>query len=168
MLREYGVCEHPRAMAAHRLFPAYRSGDAFSVEVGGVRFGFSAADFTERVGAAAARLGLVPREEQGPGELQDLVALAAHGSIAAPASPLAAHLATLADQLGDACGDLVHWLRRLVFREAWIDAQIADGRVRPEFRAPEGFRYRSAATGLRIPEGSPPPDLSAAAYRRSG
>lgn len=153
-------------MATHRLFPVYRSGDTFAVEVGGVRFGFSAADFTARVGAAAALLGLVPREEQGPGELDDLVALAAHGSIARPASPLAAHVADHAGLLGEGRGGLVHWLRRLVFRDAWIDAEITDGRLHPEFAAPRGFRYRSAATGLRIPAGPPPPDLSAAAYRR--
>ena len=41
----------------------YHSGDDYVVEFLGYRFSFSAADFEERVTAAAVRLGLVPSAE---------------------------------------------------------------------------------------------------------
>ena len=147
-----------------RLSPVYRSGSDYAIEVGGVRFDFSAADFAARAGAAAARLGFVPRGALGPGEVQDLVALTAHGAIAEPASPLAAHVADHAGALLGFPGDLVHWLRRVVFHGAWIDQGLIDGWIEPVFTPPGGFGYRSAATGLPVDEGAGTPDWSAAAY----
>lgn len=147
------------------LSPSYSSGHDFAVEVDGVRFRFSAADFTSRTGAAAVRLGLARRERLGPEELEDLVALAAHGRIEEPASDLAAHVEAHRDRLLHRPDDLVHWLRRLVFRGAWIDQQVADGTLVPEFDEGRGFRYRSAATGQPAAEEPSVPDWSDIAYR---
>ena len=147
------------------LSPSYSSGRDFSVEVDGVRFRFSAADFTSRVGAAAVQLGLMTRPRLGAEELDDLVALAAHGRIGEPRSELAAHVESHRGRLLDGPDDLVHWLRRLVFRGAWIDQQVADGTLVPEFDEARGFRYRSAATGQPAAEESPMPDWSQIAYR---
>ncbi len=149
----------------HELAPAYSSGNDFSVEAAGVRFGFSARDFAERVGQAAARLGLVERHDLGLSEVADLVALAAHGRIAAPAGPLAEHVERHRDVLLAGGEDLVHWLRRLVFRGAWIDTQIAQGRIQPVFEeARGGFAYRRAATGVPVAAEPPMPDWSVVAY----
>jgi hypothetical protein len=146
------------------LSPSYSSGHDFSVEVDGVRFGFSAEDFSSRVGAAAVRLGLIARERLRGPETEDLVALAAHGAVARPASPLAAHIDDHASRLLGGDVDLVHWLRRLVFTGAWIDQQVADGTLVPEFDEARGFRYRSAATGQPAADESTVPDWSEIAY----
>lgn len=160
------VCEHP-GVARHRLAPRYASGDDFAIQVAGVCFRFSAADFASRVGAAAARLRFVPCESLGAGELEDLVALTAYGAIAAPASDLAGHVVEHTDELLGFPEDLVHWLRRLVFRGAWLDQQIAEGVVEPVFDGRHGFGYRCVATGMPVADGPSPADWSASAYRAS-
>jgi hypothetical protein len=154
-------------MSSRRLSPSYSTGHDFAVEVAGVRFLFSAEDFTSRVGAAAVRLGLLTQERLGRGELDDLVAMAAHGRVARPASPLAAHLERHRDSLVAGDHDLVHWLRRLVFRGAWIDQQVSDGRIDPVFEEERGFRYRSATTGGPAADEAPVPDWSAFRYGRA-
>jgi hypothetical protein len=154
--------------AGHELVPTYSSGSDFVVEAAGVRFRYSARDFAERVGEAAVRLGLIERGDLGRHELDDLVALAAYGRVARPASPLAGHVARHRDVLLGGGEDLVHWLRRLVFRGAWIDTQIADGRIQPVFEEPRGFRYRRAATGAPIAADPPLPDWSLVAYGGAG
>jgi hypothetical protein len=149
----------------HQLSPSYHSGRDFAVEVAGVRFRFSAEDFTSRVGAAAIRLRLVERHDLGEAELEDLVALAAHGRIARPASGLAAHVERHRGALLGGGEDLVHWLRRLVFRGAWIDQQVADGRIEPVFEDGRGFVYRSALTGAPAALDPAVPDWSGLAFR---
>ena len=151
-------------MALGPLSPSYSSGHDFSVEVDGVRFRFNAADFGSRVGAAAIQLGLVGRERLAAGETEDLVAVAAHGRITEAASPLAAHIEAHRGRLLSGDGDLVHWLRRLVFHGAWIDQQVADGALVPEFDEQRGFRYRSAATGQPAADEPAVPDWSGLAY----
>ena len=147
------------------LSPCYSSGRDFAVEVEGVRFRFSSADFASRVRAAAVQLGLVGREDLSPGEVADLVALTAHGRIARPRSPLAAHVDRHRADLLAGGADLVHWLRRLVFRGAWIDQQVADGQLAPEFDERTGFRFRDAATGEPAADPPPLPDWTPIAYR---
>ena len=155
--------------AGHELSPTYSSGTDFSVEAAGVRFGFSARDFSERVGQAAVQVRLVDRDDLGPAEVEDLVALAAHGAVPRPASPLAEHVERHRDVLLNGGDDLVHWLRRLVFRGAWIDTQIAEGRIQPVFdEARGGFRYRRAVTGAPIAADPPLPDWSIVAYGGPG
>ncbi len=151
-------------MGARPLSPSYSSGRDYSVEVEGVRFHFSAEDFASRIGAAAVQLGLIARERLGAGEVADLVAVAAHRDIADPASTLAAHIEAHRDALLGGGRDLVHWLRRLVFRGAWIDQQVADGVLVPEFDETLGFRYRSVETGQQAVAEIETPDWSASAF----
>jgi hypothetical protein len=150
--------------AGHELSPTYSSGSDFSVEAAGVRFAFSARDFSERIGQAAVQVGLIEREDLGHAEVSDLVELAAQGRVARPASPLAEHVERHRDVLLDGDENLVHWLRRLVFRGAWIDTQIAGGRIEPVFEEPGGFTYRRAATGAPLATDPPLPDWSTVAY----
>ncbi len=147
------------------LSPCYSSGRDFAVEVEGVRFRFSSEDFASRVRAAAVQLGLVGREELSPEETRDLVALTAHGRIANPLSPLAAHIELHRSDLLAGDADLVHWLRRLVFRGAWIDQQVADGQLVPEFDERTGFRFRDVVSGEPAAEPPPVPDWTPIAYR---
>ena len=146
------------------LAPSYSSGRDFAVEVEGVCFRFSASDFASRVGAAAVRLGIVAPVALGPRATRDLVALAAHGAIVRPESGLAAHLEAHAAEVAARGEDPVHWLRRLVFRGAWIDGQVADGTLEPVFDEEVGFRYRSASSGEPAAEPPPMPDWSSIAY----
>lgn len=148
------------------LSPSYSSGRDFAIEVEGVRFRFNADDFAGRVGVAAAALGLVARDDLTPAVLEDLVALTAFGRISAPRSGLAAHLVRHDALVGaEAPGGLVHWLRRLVFRGAWVDQQVRDGVLVPEWDEAVGFRFRSAATGEPAGEEARPPDWRALGYR---
>jgi hypothetical protein len=142
----------------------YKSGTDFTMEFGSFRFRFSAEDFTERVQGAARDLGFV-EAPLSAAETEDLVTLAAHGAIERPASPLGAHVAARADRLLGGEDDLVYWLRKLVFRGAWMDQQIKDGWLEPEFSEERGFSYRSAANGEPVLMRAPAPDWSAVAYR---
>jgi hypothetical protein len=135
------------------------------MEFAGFRFRFSALDFGQRVEAAASRLGFVGRCSLDAGELADLVALAAHGDIPEPASPLADHVAEHRERILGWDDDLVYWLRKLVFRGAWLDQQVKDGQLEPVFGERDGFSYRSATTEKPVVEGSRAPDWSSVAYR---
>ena len=145
------------------LSPSYSSGHDFAIEIEGVVFRFNAEDFHSRVGAAAIRLGLLARDSLTPATLEDLVALTAHGRVARPRSPLAAHIDRHRSTLLIGTADLVHWLRRLVFRGAWIDQQVRDGVLLPEFDEAVGFRYRTPAGELAA-DGPPPPDWRAVEF----
>jgi len=72
----------------------YHSGDDFTVEFLDYRYRFARTDFAQRVAAAAVRLELVPDRDLEPGEMDDLVALAADGLVEKPGSPLGAYLET--------------------------------------------------------------------------
>lgn len=148
-------------MGLGSLSPSYSSGRDIAMTAGGVRFSFSAEDFASRTASAAVRLGLVERRRLGSDELADLVALAAHGAIAEPASELAPRLDALSTTRPEGEPGPAHWLRRLVFRGAWIDQQVADGVLQPVFEEEHGFRYRSSATGEPAAPESPVPDWSA-------
>jgi hypothetical protein len=152
------------AMGQGPLSPSYASGHDFAIDVEGVRFRFNADDFAARTGTAAARLGLVAREHLTPGLLEDLVALTAHGRIARPRTGLAEHVAGHPELADPGPGGVVQWLRRTVFRGAWIDQQVRDGVLTPVWDDAVGFRFRSAATGDWAAEEPGGPDWRAAAY----
>ena len=103
----------------------YSSGDDYVVEFLGYRFNFNSSDFGQRVTAAAVKLGLVEANELDEEETRDLVALAAQGLIEDPESRLGRYLARNWERvalLGDE--SLVYWLRKLVFRGAWLDHRV--------------------------------------------
>ena len=108
----------------------YSSGDDYTLEFLGYRFSFGAPDFEERVAAAAVRLGLVPTNDLDEDETADLVELAADGRIAEACSPLGSSLVRHWERLALVEGEsLVYWLRKLVFRGAWLDHRVKDGRL---------------------------------------
>jgi hypothetical protein len=105
--------------------PNYASGDEYVVEFLGYRFGFNAADFEERVTGAAVRLGLISSNDLDEEETADLVELAADGRIADPQSGLGRYLVRHWERVGLLEGEsLVYWLRKLVFRGAWLDHRV--------------------------------------------
>ena len=120
----------------------YDSGEHFVLEYGELRFTFNEADFAERCEQAALRLGFV-RGRLADDELEDLVNLAVNGEIIEPASPLGRHVNECWPELvGPAERSLVHWLRRLVFRGAWLDQRVKEGELTVRFDAHTGgFNY---------------------------
>src|SRR5262249_11664461 len=118
---------HDRMETARR--DNYDSGEDFVLEYGGLRFTFNEADFAERCEQAALKLGFVGGR-LGEEELEDLVNLAVNGEIIDPASGLGEHVNDCWPELvGPADRSLVHWLRRLVFRGAWLDQRVKEGEL---------------------------------------
>ena len=106
----------------------YCSGDDYIVEFLGYRFTFNTCDFEQRVVAAAAKLGLVEANELDGDETGDLVSLAAAGLVDEPASRLGRYLERNWERVSLLGGEsLVYWLRKLVFRGAWLDHQVKRG-----------------------------------------
>ena len=141
----------------------YRSGRDFTLEFVGLRYGFSRRDFSERVVSAARRLGLIGEEPLPSPAVADLVELTAVGHVSTPRSPLGAHLARLraVDRRGR---DAAYWLRKLVFRSAWLDQRIKSGVVDAVYDAERGaFRY--LADGYEVPPGQTDDVPSLAAHR---
>lgn len=108
--------------------PDYSSGDEYVVEFLGHRFAFNAVDFEERVTGAAVTLGLVSDNDLDEDETADLVELASDGRIAEPRSGLGQYLVRHWEHVSLAHGEsLVYWLRKLVFRGAWLDHRVKEG-----------------------------------------
>jgi len=107
----------------------YESGSDYVLEYGELRFTFNERDFGERVEQAAAKLEFIdgPLDET---ELDDLVNLTVNGEVADPSSDLGEHInACWGELAGPAERSLVHWLRRLVFRGAWLDQRVMENEL---------------------------------------
>jgi hypothetical protein len=145
----------------------YESGDDYVLEYGELRFMFNEQDFRQRVEQAAVKLGFVT-----PGlsedELDDLVNLAVNGEIRDPQSSLGEHVnAHWQELVGPADRSLVHWLRRLVFRSAWLDQRVKEGELDIVFREDtQSFGYLQRDRGSELIELAPEPSWRPAAYRR--
>src|SRR3954462_4715880 len=102
----------------------YDSGEDFVLEYGELRFTFNERDFMERCEQAALKLGFVSGRLDGAA-LEHLVNLAVNGEINEPASALGEHVNDCWPELvGPSDRSLVHWLRRLVFRSAWLPPRL--------------------------------------------
>ncbi len=107
----------------------YSSGEDFVLEYGELRFTFNERDFRERCEQAARKLGLSrgPVEED---EAEDLINLVVNGEVTDPASALGEHVNDCWPELvGPSERSLVHWLRRLIFRSAWLDQRVKEGEL---------------------------------------
>jgi hypothetical protein len=149
--------------------PNYRSGDDIDLEFVGHRFGFSAEDFAERVAAAAVKLELVDPGDFDDDESADLMELATSGGLSsAPRSALGRYLHRRWDEIAMLGGEsLVYWLRKLVFRSAWLDHRVKLGLldVRFDERAAD-FRYGRPGAERPLVEVAGHPSWRAVCYRR--
>jgi hypothetical protein len=124
----------------------YRSGNDYVVEFLHYRFSFARSDFEERIVAAAVRLELIAANDLEPEETADLVELVASpiGQIADPRSELGRYLVENWEQVSLVSGEsLVYWLRKLVFRGAWLDDRVKRGLLEVDWdndRAEFGYR----------------------------
>jgi hypothetical protein len=143
----------------------YDSGEDFVLEYGELRFTFNERDFSERCEQAARKLGFV-REALAGEESEDLVNLAVNGEIAEPASGLGDHVNECWPELvGPADRSLVHWLRRLVFRSAWLDQRVKEGELSVAFDADTmQFAYVQPDRDDEAIQLAPEPSWSRVAY----
>ncbi len=143
----------------------YSSGEDFVLEYGELRFTFNERDFGERCEQAAIKLGFVGGR-LGEDELEDLVNLVVNGDVPDPASALGEHVNDCWPELvGPAERSLVHWLRRLVFRAAWLDQRVTEGELTVAFDEDSGdFAYLPADRQGEPIELSPEPSWGRVAY----
>jgi hypothetical protein len=129
----------------------YTSGNDYVVEFLGYRFSFGAADFEGRVVAATVKLGVVETPVLDEDETEDLVALAAQGVIEEPASRLGRYLVRNWERVSLVDGEsLVYWLRKLIFRGAWLDHQVKRGALEVVWDDGEAeFAYQHPGGGGR-------------------
>jgi hypothetical protein len=147
----------------------YVSGDDYIVEFLGYRFGFNALDFEQRVNAAAVKLGLVEAGELDQAEIADLVELAAEGRIEETRSGLGEYLVRHWERLS-LVGDesLVYWLRKLVFRSAWLDHRVKENLLEVEWEEESAeFAYRDPRGGRALLELAPVPSWHELQFRRA-
>jgi hypothetical protein len=145
----------------------YDSGEDYVLEYGELRFTFNEEDFRQRVEQAAVKLNFVD-PGLGLDELEDLVNLAVNGEIREPVSPLGEHVNDRwYDLVGPADRSLVHWLRRLVFRGAWLDQRVKEGELDVRFDTEEHtFAYVQPDRDGEPVELAPEPSWGRVAYKR--
>ncbi|MEX2211502.1 MAG: hypothetical protein WD689_07035 [Gaiellaceae bacterium] len=146
----------------------YTSGDDYVIEFLGYRFGFNAGDFEERVTAAAVKLGLLHVNELDGDETADLVELAADGRIAEPRSGLGQYLVRHWEEVSLVEGEsLVYWLRKLVFRGAWLDHRVKEGLLEVAWDEENAdFAYRDPDGDRALLELAPVPSWHEQQFRR--
>ena len=108
----------------------YDSGSDYVLEYGELRFSFNEEDFAQRVEQAAVKLDFV---DGGPRPARSSRTCSSSRSTARSASPprsLGEHINEHWTELvGPASRSLVHWIRRLVFRGAWLDQRVKEGEL---------------------------------------
>ena len=144
----------------------YDSGEDFVLEYGELRFTFNERDFAERCEQAALKLGFVSGRLDEP-ELEDLVNLAVNGEVPEPQSELGEHINERWLELnGPSERSLVHWIRRLVFRGAWLDQRVKEGELDVVFDAEtQTFGYIQPDRDAEPIELSREPSWARLAYR---
>jgi hypothetical protein len=145
----------------------YISGDDYIVEFLGYRFGFNAEDFEERVTAAAVKLGLVADNELDPDEAADLVELVERDWIDEPRSGLGQYLVRHWERVSLVGGEsLVYWLKKLVFRGAWLDHRVKAGLLEVAWDDEvTDFGYRDPRGGRALLELAPVPSWHEVQFR---
>jgi hypothetical protein len=137
------------------------------LEYGELRFAFNEEDFAQRVEQAAVKLDFVDQGLESE-ELEDLLNLVVNGEIRECASPLGEHINQRWTELvGPADRSLVHWLRRLVFRGAWLDQRVKEGELEVVFDTDSHtFGYAQPERDEELIELSAEPSWGRLAYRR--
>ena len=146
----------------------YSSGRDYVIEFLGYEFGFNARDFEERVIAAAVKLGVIEDNDLDDDETSDLVELAADGRIADPQSGLGSYLVRHWERVSLVGGEsLVYWLRKLVFRGAWLDHRVKEGLLDVAWDADVAdFGYRDPNGDRALLELAPVPSWHQFQFRR--
>jgi hypothetical protein len=155
---------YPRRVATEA---NYVSGEDYIVEYLGCRFGFNSSDFEERVTAAAVKLGLVADNELDDDETADLVELVERDWIDSPRSGLGQYVVRHWERVSVIGGEsLVYWLKKLVFRGAWLDHRVKEGLLEVAWDdAAADFGYRDPGGGRALLELAPVPSWHDVQFR---
>jgi hypothetical protein len=145
----------------------YCSGDDYEVEFLTYRFRFNRDDFEQRVVAAAVKLGLLEDNELDDDETADLVELAADGRVVDPRSQLGRYVIRHWERVSLVEGEsLVYWLRKLVFRGAWLDHRVKEGLLEVAWDdQASDFAYRDPYGGRALLELAPVPSWHDLQYK---
>jgi len=148
--------------------PNYSSGEEYVIEYVGCRFSFNGSDFEQRVTAAAVKLGLLAGNELDDDETADLVELVERDAIEEPRSALGRYLVRHWDEVSLVEGEsLVYWLKKLVFRGAWLDHRVKEGKLEVGWEDDDAeFSYRDPHGGRALLELLPTPSWHDVQYRR--
>lgn len=146
----------------------YVSGEDYIIEFLGYRFGFNRTDFEERVIAAAVKLGLVADNELDGDETADLVELVERDWIESPRSGLGQYVVRHWERVSLSGGEsLVYWLKKLVFRGAWLDHRVKEGLLEVDWDDAEAeFAYRDPRGDRALMELAPVPSWHEVQFRR--
>lgn len=146
----------------------YSSGDDYVVEFDRYRFTFNADDFRERVTAAAVKLGLLGGNELDDDETADLVELVERDSIEEPRSTLGRYLVRRWEEISLVEGEeLLYWLKKLVFRGAWLDHRVKEGLLEVAWdENTADFGYRDPNGDRALLELAPVPSWHELQFRR--
>jgi hypothetical protein len=147
---------------------SYSSGEDYVVEYLGAELSFNATDFEQRVTAAAVKLGLLGANELDGDETADLVELAAEGRIREPRSPLGRYLVRHWERIALVGNEsLVYWLRKLIFRGAWLDHRVKEGLLEVAWDEETGdYAYRDPRGGRALLEVAPVPSWHDLQFKR--
>ena len=145
----------------------YSSGDDFVLEYGELRFTFNERDFGERCEQAARKLGFLAGTVEDD-ESEDLINLVVNGEVTDPASALGEHGNECWPELvGPSARARGHWLRRRIFRGAWLDQRVKEGELDVAFdEDAQGFVYLQPDRGGEPIELAPEPSWNRGAYVR--
>jgi hypothetical protein len=146
----------------------YTSGEDYEIEFLQYSFSFNASDFEERVVAAAVRLGLLEHNELDDDERMDLVELVADGQIELPRSELGRYVVRHWERVSLVAGEsLIYWLRKLVFRGAWLDHRVKERLLEVVWDDETSeFSYRDPRGGRALLELAPVPSWHELQFRR--
>lgn len=147
----------------------YASGDDVTLEFLGYRYTFATYDFAERVTASAVKLRLIASNDIDDEAVADLVELVADGRIAEVRSPLGEYLVRNWDRVVLIDGEsLVYWLRKLVFRGAYLDHRVKEGLLEVAWDEETGeFGYAEPRGGRALLELAPTPSWEAVQFRKT-
>jgi hypothetical protein len=147
--------------------PNYSSGDDYEIQFLHYRFSFNADDFEQRVTAAAVKLGLVADNELSGDETADLVELVECDWIEEPRSGLGRYLVRHWERISLVDGEsLVYWLKKLVFRGAWLDHRVKVGLLEVAWDDANGdFGYTDPDGGRALLELAPTPSWHELRFR---
>jgi hypothetical protein len=114
------------------------------------------------------KLGLVGGNELDEDETADLVELVADGVIVEPRSGLGRYLVRHWEHLALVKGEsLVYWLRKLVFRGAWLDHRVKEGLLEVSWDDEAAdFGYRDPRGDRTLLELAPVPSWHELQFRR--
>lgn len=145
----------------------YTSGDDYAIEFMRYEYRFNQRDFEERVTAAAVKLELLASNDVDDEAVADLVELTWRGRIEQPRGVLGEYLTRHWERVGVLDGEsLVYWLRKLVFRSAYLDHRVKAGLLEVAWDDGAGdFGYAEPEGGRALLELAPTPSWASVQFR---